>query len=72
MSDVLTSIPANARKIIYLVFSLIGLVLGAFQVWSTTPDHGAPSWLTGALAVYAFLGGALGFTARANVTPPNE
>lgn len=67
MNDFLTSIPAGARKVVYAVFSLLGLVLGAVQVGFATATDGQPVWLTTALAVYAFLGGALGFTARANV-----
>lgn len=71
MSDFLDDIiPAAARKKVYAVFALIGVILGAVQVaYASIASSGQPAWLTAALAVYAFLGGALGLTARANTDP---
>ena len=59
-------IPAHIRSGIYAVYATLGIVLGAVQVGFAAADAGQPVALTVALAVYAFLGGALGFTARAN------
>jgi hypothetical protein len=67
VNDLLTSIPAGTRRWVYTTFSLLGVVLGAIQVAYGTATAGQPAWLTTALAVYAFVGGALGLTARANV-----
>lgn len=55
-------IPAELRKPIYAVYAVIGVVLGALQV-ALEPD---PAWLITALAVYTFLGGAIGALASAN------
>lgn len=62
-------IPRNARKPIYAVYAFIGLILGATQVGFAAAEAGQPVALTVALAVYAFVGGAIGFVAQAN-TPP--
>lgn len=58
------------RKAVYVLFWLAGLVLGATQVGFATADAGTPDALKVALGVYAFLGGAIGFTASQN-TPEN-
>lgn len=67
MTDILT--PAIRSKV-YAVYAVLGLVLGATQVGFAAAETGQPVWLTVALAVYAFVGGALGFVAQANT--PNE
>ena len=59
-------ISGAARRRVYFVFALVGVVLGAVQVGFGAADAGQPVWLTVALAVFAFLSGAVGFTARAN------
>lgn len=67
MTDILT--PAIRSKV-YAVYAVLGLVLGATQVGFAAAESGQPVWLTVALAVYAFVGGALGFVAQANT--PSE
>ena len=57
-----------ARKIVYTLFWLVGLALGAVQVAYAAGDAGQPDWLTVALAVYAFLGTGVGYTASANTS----
>lgn len=58
-------IPESARKWVYSVYGIIGLVLGAFQVaFAELGD--SPVWLGVALAVYTFVGGAVGLTALSN------
>lgn len=64
LTDIL---PANARKTLYAVYALVGVVLGAIQVAYLNID-GQPEWLTVALAVFGFLGTALGATAASNIT----
>ena len=56
----------ETRGKIYWVFAVLGLILGAIQVGFSSAELGQPSWLTVLLAVYGFVGGAIGFTAQAN------
>lgn len=67
MHDILA--PAIRSKV-YAFYAVLGLVLGATQVGFSAAEAGQPVWLTVALAVYAFVGGALGFVAQANT--PSE
>lgn len=62
-------IPSHWRKPMYLSYALVGVALGAVQVGVGAAEAGQPLWLTVSLAVYAFLGGAFGFVAGANVNP---
>lgn len=64
-------IPAQYRKTAYAIFALIGVILGGTQVGFDAAEAAQPIWLTVALAVYAFVGGALGLTA-AQHTPTVE
>ena len=63
-------IPAAWRKPIYAAYALAGAVIGAIQVGYLSAEAGQPVWLTVTLAVYGFIGTAIGFTASAN-TPLN-
>ena len=58
--------PPEIRSKIYWVFALLGLILGATQVGFSSAELAQPIWLTVLLAVYSFVGGAIGFTAQAN------
>lgn len=58
--------PAHVRRVLYVTFAVVGLALGATQVGYGAAEAGQPTWLTVALAVYAFVGTGLGFTASAN------
>lgn len=70
MSNTLTNIVSpQTRKIVYAVFAVVGLLLGSLQVWFATVEGTQPDALTGALAVFAFLGTALGSTAASNTDP---
>lgn len=60
------SFPAKVRAKIYWVYALLGVALGATQVGFATANAGQPVWLTVSLAVFAFLGTALGLTAASN------
>ncbi len=60
----------DIRRRVYIGFWLLGLALGAAQTGYAAAESGQPTWLTVALAVYAFLGAGVGYTAQANV--PND
>jgi len=62
-------IPAAWRKPTYAAYALAGAIIGAVQVGYLSAEAGQPVWLTVTLAVYGFIGTAIGFTASAN-TPP--
>jgi CHASE2 domain-containing sensor protein len=59
-------IPAKWRSIAYVVYAVLGLILGAVQVGYASAQAGQPVWLTVAFPVFAFLGAGFGFTANAN------
>lgn len=59
-------LPPNVRKPAYTIFALLGVVIGGTQVGFAAAELGQPTFLTVALAVYAFVGGALGLTAADN------
>ena len=67
------------RQWAYRIVWVVGLVLGAIQVYIVTVDRSQPEWLTGALAVLAYVSVATNFTADRNVakttvaeTPPED
>lgn len=59
-------IPAHLRKKVYGIYALIGTLIGAIQVGFASAGEEQPKAILVALAVYAYLGVALGATARAN------
>jgi len=63
LKDIITP---KIRKPLYAIYAVIGLILGGTQVGFSAAELGQPVWLTVALAVFAFVGTALGFTASAN------
>lgn len=66
-------IPAKVRGIVYTLYAIIGVAIGGMQVGYSAAEATQPTWLKVALAVYAFVGGAIGYTAASN-TPaaPSE
>lgn len=71
--SILTDIvPAETRKKVYAGYATLGVAIGATQVGFTAANTDQPTWLTVTLAVYAYLGTAVGFVAASNtnVTPP--
>jgi hypothetical protein len=58
----------DIRKYVYALFWIVGLGLGALAAGYGASDAGLPGWYAPASAVYAFLGAAVGYTARANVS----
>lgn len=61
-------IPANVRKWLYVAYGVVGLVLGGFQVAQQDTILGAD--VVTCLAVLAYVGMALGFTAASNISDP--
>lgn len=57
------AVPAKARNIVYLVFSVVALTVGAIQVGYAAIQEPAPAWLRVALAVVPFVGAGIGYTA---------
>lgn len=63
-------LPSKIRKIAYLLYAFCGLATGAIQVGFVAAAVAQPVALTVAIAVLAYLGIGLGFTAAANT--PSE
>lgn len=61
--DALNLLPAGVRGVFYTVYALTGVVFGGIQVAYGAMELAQPTWLTVALAVYAFVGGAFGLVA---------
>lgn len=59
-------IPAKVRGVIYSIYAVVGLALGATQVGFSAANESQPVALTVALAVFAFLGTGIGYTAASN------
>lgn len=57
------------RKVIYGIYIVAGVLLGAIQVgFAAAEGAGQPDWLTITLAVYAFLSVPVGSLALVNTT----
>jgi protein-S-isoprenylcysteine O-methyltransferase Ste14 len=70
MKTPMTNIASPAkRQAAYLIYTLLAVIGGAFQVAYSAGGWPQPVWLTVSIAVLSFLGGALGFTAASNVKP---
>lgn len=62
--------PAQVREKIYWAYAVVGAIIGAIQVAYVTVDASVtPNWLKVVIAVYAYLGIAMGATAGSNVHP---
>lgn len=58
----------NIRRVVYVVFGVLGLGLGVFQTVYASMEQDQPAWLTASFAVYAYLAAA-GFTVSTVNTP---
>lgn len=67
-------IPAALRAKVYGWFAVVSVAFGATQVGFAAANVDQPVWLGVGLAVFAFVGGAVGFTALKNTseTDPDE
>lgn len=74
MSDHLNPLERSpsARQRVYDVFWVAGLLLGSLWVGFQTVGDTVPGWVSVAMAVYLYVGAAVGFTARQNVTFPSD
>lgn len=61
----LTSLPPKARAVVYWLYALVGVILGACQVWGADELFGQP--VTKILGVFGYLGTALAITAGSNL-----
>ena len=61
------AIPSRYRTTVYAVYATLGVLVGSVQVAYAAAEAGQPTWLTVALAVYAYVGGAIGYTAATHV-----
>lgn len=64
------AIPANVRKMLYIIGAVVGLALAATQAAFSSLDAGQPPWLVAAFAVYGVLAAGLGLTAAGNMPQP--
>ena len=65
-------IPTKARAVVYGIYAAVGVVIGSIQVAYAAAESGQPVWLTVALAVYAYVGGAIGYTALTHTSDAPE
>jgi len=54
-------LPAGVRQPIYMVYAVLGVVLGSIDIATDA------AWVATALAIYAYVGAAVGLVAAANV-----
>lgn len=72
MSNPLTGLFSPAtRKVLYVLFALAGIVVGAVMVYCGATEAHQPGWVDGANAVLTYVGAALGLTAASNVPTPD-
>ena len=61
----------KVRRDVYTIYAGVGLLIGCVQAAIGAVSEGpTPDFLKAALAVYAFIGTAIGATAASNVTVP--
>ena len=59
----------RARAVIYAVYVVAVVIIGAVQVGYASLDMGQPAWLTAALAIVGYLGAPVGALAAVNTKP---
>lgn len=67
MKEILQAIPEKYRGNAYVWFGVLGVLLGAIAAGYATAGVALPVAVKVALGVYAFLGGPVAATAKANV-----
>lgn len=58
----------DARRVVYVVFGVLGLALGVAQTVVASMEQSQPAWLTAAFAVYAYLAAAGFSVSQANTS----
>lgn len=66
MSPLTDILSVRERRIMYLVYALVGLIFGSIQVGYSAGESGQPGWLSVAWAVFGFVGTGLNLTAASN------
>lgn len=61
------AISAKVRAVLYTVFGVVGVAVGATQVAYSAAHLAQPGWLTTVIEVVVFLTGAFGYTAASHV-----
>ena len=61
----------KVRAAVYSAYWTVGLLLGCVTAGLAAVEHSTPGWLVAVLGAYTFLGGPIGYTARAN-TPVGD
>jgi hypothetical protein len=65
--NVLTLLPARARRVVYILFGLVSLLSTAtMAAYTALPNREAPDWLVVTLAVLGALAGPIGVLAASN------
>jgi hypothetical protein len=59
---------ARTRGFIYFAYALVGLLFGSVQAYLSAVDASTPTWVKGSVAVYAYVGIAIGATAASNAS----
>lgn len=72
IKNVLEFLSPRARQVLYVVFALVGLALGATSVGFSAADLSTPVWVDVAQEVYLFLGVGFGVVASSNVNAPES
>lgn len=67
MTTVTELLSESKRKVLYIVYGLVGVGFGATQTAYLTAEVEAPLWLTVAFSVYMYIGVAFGLVAAQNV-----
>jgi hypothetical protein len=58
----------GVRKTVYLVYVVIGLLLGAYASYQGALGHSTADWYVGGIAAFGYIGTGLGFVAGSNVS----
>ena len=65
--NVLTLLPARARRVVYILFGVVSLLSTAtMAAYTALPDRETPDWLVVALAVLGALAGPVGVLAASH------
>ena len=70
LGNVVTS--PTARRVIYSVYTIAVLVIGAIQIAFAAVGQGQPNWLIATLAIVGYLGVPVGGLALVNTAKPKD
>lgn len=61
-------LPPKARKTAYLVYAVLGVLLGSIQQGFSAADMSQPVWISVAVSVFVYVGTSFGIVAAGNVS----